>query len=288
MPRPIAKWTGLLSTLLFLAACGVQDENDWKAYQSHLLLNGKLRTERAPTDAPFSTTDLAENFSKTAFGIDPEFHDAMSEQDLREVDMIRRWVKPITYAVAGRPTRNDQIALLEVMERISRASGLGVAPYDGDPAVDWNMEIYFFNHEDRGAFMDVLKERGLASHIELYSQLFSDKVICSGTMLRASDAAGNQTGEIEHALVFIRAELPDELRRSCIEEEIVQGMGLIRDDDSIRPSMFNEDEEFALMTTHDQYLMQILYDPRLSPGMTREEAMPIVRQIARQIDLSGL
>ena len=45
----------------------------------------------------------------------------------------------------------------------------------------------------------------------------------------------------------------------------------------------NDDQEFALLTEHDEYLLRILYDPRLKAGMTREEGMPIVLEIVEEI-----
>jgi hypothetical protein len=54
----------------------------------------------------------------------------------------------------------------------------------------------------------------------------------------------------------------------------------------VRPSIFNDDGEFALLTEHDEHLLRILYDPRLKPGMTAEEAMPLVRRIVAGIPLN--
>jgi len=51
----------------------------------------------------------------------------------------------------------------------------------------------------------------------------------------------------------------------------------------VRPSIFNDDGEFALLTDHDEDLLRILYDLRLAPGMTAEQAMPIVRRIAGEL-----
>jgi hypothetical protein len=90
-------------------------------------------------------------------------------------------------------------------------------------------------------------------------------------------------GAYEKAVAVIRAEHPDLLRLSCYHEEMAQGMGLSNDSPDARPSVFNDDEEFALLTPHDEALLRILYDPRLRPGMTAEEAMPIVRAIAEEI-----
>jgi hypothetical protein len=56
-------------------------------------------------------------------------------------------------------------------------------------------------------------------------------------------------------------------------------MGLSNDSPQARPSVFNDDEEFGLLTTHDEELLRILYDRRLRPGMSQGEAMPIVQTI---------
>lgn len=87
----------------------------------------------------------------------------------------------------------------------------------------------------------------------------------------------------DQAVALIRSETPPRLRRSCIHEEIAQGLGLANDSRLVRPSIFNDDEEFALLTHHDELLLQILYDPRLRPGMTETEARPIVLEIAREL-----
>lgn len=85
------------------------------------------------------------------------------------------------------------------------------------------------------------------------------------------------------ALVVVRAELPDLLRLSCFHEEIAQALGLANDWPRARPSIFNDDEEFATLTQLDLLLLRILYDPRLAPGLREAEARPIVAQIAAEL-----
>ncbi len=60
-------------------------------------------------------------------------------------------------------------------------------------------------------------------------------------------------------------------------------MGLANDSPSARPSIFNDDEEFSLLTAHDEYLLRILYNPRLEVGMDEAKAAPIVREIAENL-----
>ncbi len=81
----------------------------------------------------------------------------------------------------------------------------------------------------------------------------------------------------------MRAGLPDALLRSCVEEELTQAMGLPNDDAGVRPSIFNDEKEFGVLTAHDELLLRILYDSRLKPGMTPETAMPVVRKIIAEL-----
>lgn len=85
------------------------------------------------------------------------------------------------------------------------------------------------------------------------------------------------------ALVVIGAETTGLLRRSCLHEEVVQSLGLANDHPEVRPSIFNDDGEFALLTRHDEHLIRLHHDDRLAPGMTAAEAMPVVRRIAREL-----
>jgi hypothetical protein len=43
-------------------------------------------------------------------------------------------------------------------------------------------------------------------------------------------------------------------------------MGLANDSRQARPSIFNDDQEFALLTGHDELLLTILYDPACAPA----------------------
>ena len=45
------------------------------------------------------------------------------------------------------------------------------------------------------------------------------------------------------------------------------------------------DDEFAILTQFDEILLQILYDRRLSPGISEKEASQLVREIASEIKI---
>src|ERR1700676_3466637 len=53
---------------------------------------------------------------------------------------------------------------------------------------------------------------------------------------------------------------------------------------SVPWTMFNDDVQMGFFDIYDQYLLNILYDPRIRPGMTREEVdvlLPDVLATAR-------
>ena len=85
------------------------------------------------------------------------------------------------------------------------------------------------------------------------------------------------------AVALIRAEHPEALRLACVHEELAQAMGLANDSPEARPSIFNDDEEFGLLTRHDELLLRMLYDDRLRVGMSAAEAAPIARVIATEL-----
>jgi hypothetical protein len=91
------------------------------------------------------------------------------------------------------------------------------------------------------------------------------------------------TSVYSDAITIVRAELPDLTRLSCYHEELAQGLGLPNDSALARPSIFNDNEEFALLTGHDEGLLRILYDARLRPGMREPEARGLIQIIAAEL-----
>jgi Protein of unknown function (DUF2927) len=70
----------------------------------------------------------------------------------------------------------------------------------------------------------------------------------------------------------------------CAYEELLQALGAINDDASVPWTMFNDDVQMGFFDVYDQYLLNLLYDPRVRPGMTKREVdklMPDLLSTAR-------
>ena len=77
------------------------------------------------------------------------------------------------------------------------------------------------------------------------------------------------------------ASLPGALPESFTTVVVI--VGLPNDACHYRPSLFCEADRVFALTPADRILLRTLYDPRLSAGMAREEALPIVRIIVGEL-----
>jgi hypothetical protein len=247
--------------------------------QNDLLTQGLLRGDGGGPDTPFTDTQLARNFVRIAL-----FNEYRDDSDFRHpqatISNLRRWTGPIRMSVefgASVPLAQrdvDEASISTYAARLSRVSGVPIRMTDRNP----NFHVLFLDEDDRRAYGDRL--RALIPNISdatvrTFENLPRDQLcVVIGTF------APGQSNYIK-AVAMIRAEHPSLMRSACIHEELAQGMGLANDSPGARPSIFNDDEEFALLTTHDELLLRMLYDPRLQTGMAPAVAAPIARQIAR-------
>jgi len=88
---------------------------------------------------------------------------------------------------------------------------------------------------------------------------------------------------IRHAEVILPADADDFVFFDCAYEEMLQALGPINDDRSVPWTMFNDDVQMGFFDVYDQYLLNILYDPRIRPGMTKEEAGRLLPEILTSV-----
>jgi len=69
----------------------------------------------------------------------------------------------------------------------------------------------------------------------------------------------------------------------CAYEEMLQALGAINDDASVPWTMFNDDVQMGFFDVYDQYILNILYDPRVRPGMTRPDVEKLLPDILPNI-----
>ena len=89
----------------------------------------------------------------------------------------------------------------------------------------------------------------------------------------------DESFRILHSDVILVVDAGDFIFYDCAYEELLQALGPINDDSSVPWTMFNDDVQMGFFDLYDQYLLNILYDPRIRPGMTREEARAVLPEV---------
>lgn len=92
----------------------------------------------------------------------------------------------------------------------------------------------------------------------------------------------DQAGIIS-ALLVIPTAAPRATLHQCIVEEMSQALGLFNDSDAAQSSIFNDHSPYVDLTEQDQIMLRLLYDRRLTPGMTEVEATPILQKILAEL-----
>ncbi len=122
---------------------------------------------------------------------------------------------------------------------------------------------------------------------EFYRAINTDKNPHLSHSLCTFNILADRNGQIVKAWILIPEDLARSYGRlqSCVIEEMTQIMGLTNDVDDLYPSIFNDSSIFQQLTPLDKYLLHILYDERLQPGVNWNDVLDIIyRVIHTQID----
>ncbi|MEP2533912.1 DUF2927 domain-containing protein [Shimia sp.] len=255
--------------------------NYYAHVQSDLVTRGLLRTDGGGPDTPFTPDMLARNFERIAF-YDEYAIDSGLRASSGRAGQLRRWAGPVRMNVEFGPSvpeaqrATDRQTLQAYIPRLARVTGHSISQKSSRA----NFHVLVMGEDDKSVLETRIKQivpGASTSTLNLFRNI-PKTIHC----LVVAFSSETNAGEYNSAIALIRAEHPDILRKSCIHEELAQGLGLANDSPEARPSIFNDDDEFAYLTTHDEMLLAILYDSRLAIGMDVDRARPVVRILARE------
>ena len=287
--------------LSLLSACGdngsffnngisVEEYDDTKFIKYYSQLEkrktslGLLRQDGGGADTPFDVDDIVEAFEQVAFYNE---YDISGDKLLPNSEAVKlaKWKSNINISVRfgnsvnKKQKDNDLLEINELIGVLSQVTNHNIKISQQNI----NMYVVIANQKE---IKDLIAEIGFLQpefdpqRIPIITQLPRDIHCMAMTSMNAEANSG-----ISSSLVIIRNELPHIMRKACIHEEIAQSLGLTNDSHLARPSVFNDDDEFATLTKFDEILLQILYDHRLNSGISKREASQLVRQIANEINI---
>jgi Protein of unknown function (DUF2927) len=227
--------------------------------------NPDIASRRAAERTDFTNEEIRDGFFKIAFGAELQI-DAPAER-------VRKFDEPVRILVmgAGGPNRRAEIAAV-IDDIRSRVNHLDIAVTSDRRAANFVVRL-------------VQKRKFDSTIRSLYGEERAKQIRQSLSPECLSGIGKDEQYRIRRAEVILPADAGDFTFYDCAYEELLQALGAINDDRSVPWTMFNDDVQMGFFDVYDQYLLNILYDPRILPGMTKDEVnlvLPEVLSTARR------
>jgi hypothetical protein len=218
-----------------------------------------ISARRAAERKTFSDTEITDGYLKIALG-------AEYPVDKKSVDRIRKFVGPVRVFIDSRakPDRRAQVAavIADIRERINHL----------DIAVTKNREA-------ANVVVTLVRDRDLNGTIRKFYGRERARMIQRSLDPQCLSGIGKDDNfQIVRSDVIIVVDAGNSVFYDCVYEEILQALGPINDVD-IPWTMFNDKVQMGFFDIFDQYLLNIHYDPRIRPGMTKEEVRAVLPEV---------
>jgi hypothetical protein len=246
-------WSAAIITAMLIALSGAIGG---AAHAEDANISNRRNAERTS----FTNDEIKDGFFKIAFGAELQLG--------RRLARIRKFDEPVRVFVFDQADPKRRVEIAAVIDDIrARVDHLDVAMTDDIQAA--NLVVVLVRQRDLNRTISSVYGRDKAKQI-----------------LRSLDHPQCLSGfgkdrhyRIRHAEVILPVDASDFTFYDCAYEELLQALGPINDDSSVPWTMFNDDVQMGFFDVYDQYLLNILYDPRIRPGMTKEEVGKLLPEI---------
>jgi len=210
----------------------------------------------------FTDNEIVEGFMKTAFGA--EYHLA------GRVDRIRKYEGPVrVFADGNRADRKAQLAKI-VADIATKVEHLDIAMSESGEGANVLVKLV----RDRDLYRTITTFYGSERAREIKSSL--DPQCLSGFRK-------NEKFAIEHSDVILTVDNGDFTFFDCAYEELLQSLGPINDTSTVPWTMFNDNVSMGYFDVYDQYILNLLYDPRVKAGMTVTEVKAVLPDVIADV-----
>ena len=230
-----------------------------EAQAEHPEISSRRSTER--TD--FTDDEIKEGFFKIAFGAELEVGP--------HAERIRKFVSPVRVYVnnLGTPDRREDVGTI-IADIRSRVAHLDMTLTNDRKAA--NIVVTLVHKRD---FKRAIRAVFGIERAKQIQETLSPQCL--------SGFAKDEYFRIQRAEVILPVDAGEFTFYDCAYEELLQALGPINDDSSVPWTMFNDDVQMGFFDVYDQYLLNILYDPRVRPGMTKGEVEALLPEVLPQV-----
>lgn len=239
------------------------------------------------SDLKYSKEDVIHAFNKVAFS--PEFGGG-DEQN----ENIKKWKKDVILRVTGSSNLSDfqeieKNIIIPLINDISLITKLNIDYQNGLSTQASQIRNFFIFIEDRTRFPDLL--RLLKSKLTVQSQGLDFVSVYESWLSRnfqhefcAAASFPSPQGIVLSVVVIEAVDGKNTLIKECLNEEVVQGFGLLNDMQDGAASLFADDHVHSVMTPLDRCVLSILYSEEVGNGFSRDD----MERVFRNAESNGL
>jgi hypothetical protein len=221
--------------------------------------NPDISARCAAERTDFTDDEIKDGFYKIALRAELQFD--------RRAERIRKFDEPVRVFVVNRgaPDRHAEVAKI-IADIHAHVQHLDLAMTDDSQAA--NLVVTLVHKRDL--------EQTIRSH---YGHEKARQIQQSLDPQCLSGIGKDQSYRIRRSEAILPVDDGEFSFYDCAYEELLQALGLINDDSSVPWTMFNDVVQMGFFDVYDKYLANILYDPRIRPGMTKRELDRVLPEV---------
>jgi hypothetical protein len=248
----------VLIVLFTIAGATVRAESEFRAE------NESVRIRRSSERTAFSDAEIADGLFKIAFGAELSV--------AGDANRVRKFDGPVRVFLDNRAHANRHADIAAVIGDISTyVDHLDIELTENRKAANVVVTLV----HNRAELLRTMRS--------FYGRKRADEIERRLEPRCLSGFSEDPEHRIRRAEVLLTDDGGDFSFLDCAYEELLQALGPINDDRSVPWSMFNDDVQMGFFDVYDQYILNILYDPRVRPGMTRRELEALLPDILPEI-----
>lgn len=207
----------------------------------------------------YSDAVLIDGFNKTVFG--SEYSGAPFGSSY-----VRKFSGPVRFYIRSRAGLQRKRQVTRFVRRLERLiAGLDVRVVNSERRA--NFVVHIVNRRD---YVTTVRRDVFGSGSARVRGRCMVRSVYSRRGISRSDAV-------------IVADEGNALFKRCMTEEILQGLGPLNDDRSLRFSMFNDNTRFTTFRRFDRLILNMLYDRRIRNGATPGEVSRLLPVVTRDV-----
>ena len=222
--------------------------------------------------ASMSAKQLIHNYDLIAFG---------NEYTGKRYDYVRKWAEPIRVGLQGKFPAYFEEFVVDHINNLRKLTGHPIELYYSITLQKQKKLPKDFDAKKVNFILFYLPVEQIPGAVAKY---FDHDEAAVKKMIEVSTCFakfGTRKNEIRWAISVFPSHRPKDHMRACVVEELTQVLGLPNDSTEVTNSIFNDKSRYFELTGQDKLMLKMLYDPRVTFGMPRQQALDIGMDVLR-------